>query len=144
MTKIASRGEGSCRTFRDRSLPKFLRTENLYNHSTKNVPPWLSQNQSYAVVDVTRKHQTGQTNFSTTTYELQARKKKKPQSKETNHTIEGLSNRACKCYVTAQQPAKLVLNNDSIPYKSMLGDCWSTEKRLRTCPIPNIFWNVTH
>ena len=27
--------------------------------------------------------------------------------------------RACKCYVTAQQPAKLVLNNAGVPYKSM-------------------------
>ena len=55
---------------------------------------------------------------------------------------------ACKCYVTAEQPAwqpaKLVLNKDSIQYKSMLGDRRSTEKRPRTCPIPDIFWNVTH
>ena len=40
----------------------------------------------------------------------------------------GRLHRACKCYVTAPQPAKLVLNNASIPYKSMLGDRRSAEK----------------
>ena len=54
------------------------------------------------------------------------------------------NHRACKCYVTAPQPAKLVLNKDIVPYKSMLGDRRSTGKRPRTCPIPTIFWNVTH
>ena len=62
-------------------------------------------------------------------------------------SLSGLCHRACKCHVTApqpaEQPAKLVLNKASATYKSMLGDCWSTEKRPRTCPIPTIFWNVT-
>ena len=33
----------------------------------------------------------------------------------------------------------ITVNKDSAPYKSMLGDHRSTEKRPRTCPIPEIF-----
>ena len=40
--------------------------------------------------------------------------------------------RVCKCYVTPQQPGKLVLNKDRVPYKSVLGNRRS---------IPTIFWN---
>ena len=63
-------------------------------------------------------------------------------------SIKGVPHRACKCYVTAPQPAwqpaKLVLNKDSVPYKSMLRNCRLTEKQPRTCPIPEISWYVTH
>ena len=38
----------------------------------------------------------------------------------------------------------LVLNKDSILYKSMLGDGRSTEKLPCTSPIPDIPWNATH
>ena len=58
--------------------------------------------------------------------------------------LMGDSHRACKCYVTAGQPAKLVLNKDSVPHKSMLEDRPSIEKRPHTSLIPDIFWNVTH
>ena len=76
-----------------------------------------------------------------------------PSSIETNvdvlcNALCAMRYRAWKCYVTAPQPAKqptkLVLNKDSVPYKSMLGDRRSIEKRSRTCPIPDIFWNLAH
>ena len=53
-----------------------------------------------------------------------------------SHTVLFPLLTACKCYVTAQRPAKLVLNQDSVPYKSMLEVGRLTEKRPRTCPIP--------